>query len=260
MDDFTGTACEEIGGGAPATHLPPNPCAACGARTMCLGHALTTQAAFGIPLIARRRLRAGEAVYRAGEDFHSAYAVRSGTFKTAVPYGEDREQVTAFHLQGDLMGLDGLAVGEHAASAYALEDAEVCCLPYSLISDTARDARELHQALWSRLAVEMLREQELATLLATTRAEARVAAFLLYVAGRMKARGYSSREFYLRMSRADIGSYLGITVETVSRALSAFAEQGLIYVHKKHIRILDAEGLAREGPEAMTLRVFEAQA
>lgn len=259
MDDYTGAAPESAVGGEPAMHLPPNPCTSCGARAMCLGHALTTRAEFGMPLIARKRVRSGEAVFRAGEPFHSAYAVRTGMFKTAVPFGEDREQVTAFHLQGELMGLDGLAMGEHVGSAYALEDAEVCCLPYTLISDAARDARDLRQELWSRLAVEMLREQELATLLATTRAEARVAAFLLYVAGRMKARGYSSREFYLRMSRADIGSYLGITVETVSRSLSAFAEQGLIYVQKKHIRILDAEGLAREGPDAMTLRVFESQ-
>jgi CRP/FNR family transcriptional regulator len=143
------------------------------------------------------------------------------------------------------MGLDGLASGHHASTSLALEDTEVCAIPYAALAKLAAESPELQMLMARLMSREIVREHSLMMLLGSMSAEERLAAFLLNLSQRMKARGYSPREFHMRMSRAEIGSYLGMKLETVSRTFSAFQKQELLEVDKKHVRITDLEGLAR---------------
>lgn len=194
---------------------------------------------------ARRRVREGQALYREGDKFQFIYAVRSGTFKSGMTLKDGREQVTGFQMAGELLGLDGLAQGTHATAATALEDAEVCAIPYAHLSELAAGSTDLQHVISRLMSREIVREHNLMMLLGSMNAEERLAAFLLNLSQRMKARGYSPLEFHLRMSRAEIGSYLGMKLETVSRTFSAFQHQRLLAVDKKHVRITDLDGLTR---------------
>ncbi|WP_327212925.1 helix-turn-helix domain-containing protein [Ramlibacter sp. Leaf400] len=171
--------------------------------------------------------------------------MRSGTFKSELQLADGREQVSGFHMAGELMGLDGLAQGRHASGATALEDAEVCAIPYGQLADLSAGSAALQAVVTRLMSREIVREHSLMLLLGSMSAEERLAAFLLNISQRMKARGWSPSEFHLRMSRAEIGSYLGLKLETVSRTFSAFAQQGLLQVDRRHVRIVDLEGLAR---------------
>lgn len=234
---------------APLTTL----CSACHLKDICLPCGLAgdeVQRLDGMKLT-RRKVKAGQALYREGDGFHNIYAVRSGTFKSSLTLADGREQVSGFHMAGELMGLDGLAQGKHASSATALEDAEICSIPYSQLMELSAGSSGLQMVVGRLMSREIVREHSLMVLLGSMNAEERLAAFLLNISQRMKARGYSPSEFHLRMTRAEIGSYLGMKLETVSRTFSAFQQQGLLEVDKRHIRILDLAGLNR----ALELRV-----
>ncbi len=222
-------------------------CSSCNLRELCLPCGMEGSDIERLDSLAfnRRRVRAGESLYRAGDRFHSIYAVRSGTLKTSLELADGREQVSGFSLGGELMGLDGLADGRHASSATALEDAEVCAIPFSHLAGLSASNAGVQHALNRLMSREIVREHSLMLLLGSMNAEERLAAFLVNMSQRLKARGYSASEFHLRMSRAEIGSYLGMKLETVSRTFSAFQQQGLLEVDKRHIRILDIDGLAR---------------
>ncbi len=187
---------------------------------------------------ATKRVRRGENLYRAGGTFDSLYAVRSGFFKSSVVLEDGRDQVTGFHMAGEILGMEGIGTETHNADVTALEDSEVCIIPYELLVEP-RMQRQL-QKVMSR---ELVRDQGLMMLLGTMRAEERLAAFLLNLSQRFVARGFSSHEFHLRMTRDEIGSYLGLSLETVSRLFSRFQVDDLITVQQKHIRILDVAGL-----------------
>jgi len=146
--------------------------------------------------------------------------------------------VTGFHMAGEVLGMDGIGTGHHTADLIALEDSEVCVIPYSHLEEPSLQ-RQLHKVM-SR---ELVRDQGVMTLLGTMKAEERLAAFLLNLSQRFGARGFSPSEFHLRMTRDEIGSYLGLSLETVSRLFSRFADDRLIAVQQKHIRILDVKGL-----------------
>jgi CRP/FNR family transcriptional regulator len=238
----------------PAASVPLKTlCSSCHLKDLCLPCGLAgsdVQRLDGL-MFARRRVKEGQALYQEGSDFGFLYAVRSGTFKSIVSARDGRDQVTGFHMAGELMGLDGLASGRHASGATALEDAEVCAIPYAQLTQLAAQSTELQQVVSRLMSREIVREHSLMLLLGSMNAEERLAAFLLNLSQRMKARGYSASEFHLRMSRAEIGSYLGMKLETVSRTFSAFQQQGLLQVDKKHVQILDHEGLAR----ALEMRV-----
>jgi len=236
---------------APVVTAPVTPlktlCSNCHLRELCLpcGMAGSDVARLDSLMFARRRVRSAQALYHEGERFQFVYAVRSGTFKSSLTLADGREQVSGFHIAGELMGLDGVAQGNHASSATALEDAEVCAIPYADLTELAAGSSGT-QHLVSRLMIrEIVREQSLMMLLGSMNAEERLVAFLLNLSQRLKARGYSAHEFHLRMTRAEIGSYLGMTLETVSRTFSAFQEQRLLEVDKRHIRIIDPDALAR---------------
>ena len=193
----------------------------------------------------RRRLRCGQALFREGEPTHFLYAVHSGSFKCSLMRKDGGEQVLHFSFPGELLGQDGLAGGHYASSAVALEESDPCALPLAALQALADTSAPWRQVLYRVMSGDIVREYRHARLLGCAGTEGRVAAFLLELGGQMEARGYSPREFHMRMSRAEIGSYLGITLETVSRTLSAFQHEGMLTVQKRHIRILDEGQLQR---------------
>jgi CRP/FNR family transcriptional regulator len=229
---------------APATKKFEVTCSSCNLREMCLPAGLCAEDLERIENVvyARRRLKRGESLFKAGDGFSAVYAIRSGFFKTSLLDHDGREQVTGFFMGGELLGLDGIG-GAHHGTASALEDSEVCVLPYALIEDLSREIPALQRQLHAVLAREIARDHGVMMLLGSMRAEERLATFLLNLSRRFLRRGYSSTEFHLRMTRDEIGSYLGLKLETVSRLFSAFQKDGLIDVQQKHVRIREIEGL-----------------
>ena len=218
-------------------------CSTCHLKDLCLPCGLTGTDVQRLDalMFARRRVKEGQALYHEGERFQFIYAVRSGTFKSILNLKDGREQVTGFQMAGELLGLDGLAAGKHASSAIALEDAEICAIPYAHLSELAATSTDLQHVISRLMSREIVREHSLMLMLGSMNAEERLAAFLLSLSTRMKARGFSPSEFHLRMSRAEIGSYLGLKLETVSRTFSSFVRQRLLHVDKKHVRIIDLQ-------------------
>lgn len=224
---------------------PETRCSVCPLKDQCLPAGMSqadAQRLDGLKF-ARRKVREGEVLYTSGQEFTFVYAVRTGTIKSVLLTNDGREQVSGFAFSGDVLGLDGVATGSHASTAIALEDTEVCAIPYSQLAHLASGHPAMYLSLTRLLGGEIVRDHQLALLLGSLTAEERVCAFLTNVSDRMKARGYSASEFHLRMSRADIGSFLGLTIETVSRAFSSLKRQKLIEVDKKHVRILDIGAL-----------------
>jgi len=190
-----------------------------------------------------RPVQRGAMLYRSGDRFDSIYAVRSGSMKTVMAHRDGREQVTGLRLPGEALGLDGLSNDVHACSALALEDSTVCIIPYTSLKSLCREIGSMQERMNKLLGEQIVRETAQMMVLGSLSADERVATFLLDVRERNAQRGYSSAEFNLRMTREDMGSYLGMTLETVSRTLSRFQKRGLIDTQGKHIRIVDLEGL-----------------
>lgn len=191
----------------------------------------------------RKRIRRGEPLFRAGDRFEAIYAIRLGFLKSSVMSSDGREQVTNFHMSGELIGLDGIANEVHSCDVIALEDTEVCVIPYERILTVSAEIDEYNLHFQKILSREIVRQHGLMLLLGSMHAEERLAAFLLNLSQRFESRGYSRSEFVLRMTRAEIGSYLGLKLETVSRVLSRFSHDNLIVVNQKHVQIVNAEGL-----------------
>ncbi|MBC7435015.1 MAG: helix-turn-helix domain-containing protein [Bdellovibrionales bacterium] len=233
----------------PAASLPlKTQCSTCHLKDLCLPCGLNGSDVYSLDALGfgRRKVAAGEAMFAEGDRFQYIHAVRTGTFKTSLAMADGREQVSGFYMAGELLGLDGVASGRHASTAVALEDTEVCAIPYASLTEmAATGGSEMQQVVSRLMSREIVREHSLMLLLGSMNAEERLAAFLLNLSQRMKARGFSAREFHLRMSRAEIGSYLGLKLETVSRSFSAFQRHGLLDVDKRHINILDFDGLTR---------------
>jgi CRP/FNR family transcriptional regulator len=237
-----------------AVAQPPKPgpvvplfghCSTCNLHGVCLPAGLSVAADLRLDeaITAHRRLKHGQALYRAGDRFENLYAVRGGFFKTTVLSEDGREQVTGFQMTGDLVGLDGLSTDHHTSDAIALDLSEVCVIPYPGLQRVLRESEELQCHFCKILGAEIVREQEVMLLLGTMSAEERVAAFLLNMSHRLVARGFSPAEFQLRMTRKDIGSYLGLKLETVSRTFSRLHELALIDAERRHVRIVDIHGL-----------------
>ena len=220
-------------------------CSNCAMRALCLPQGLTPGdvAALDSVISTTRVIKQGEALYRANDPFHSIYAVRAGSFKTVVLHRDGLEQVTGFHFAGDVLGLDGVCANHHELDAIAIEDSAVCIVPFHLLESLCLEAKSILHSVHRMMSSEIVRESGLMMLLGTMCAEQRLAAFLVNLSERMKARGYSQAEFNLRMTREEIGSYLGLKFETVSRMFSKFDRNRLINVRGKQIRILDLDGL-----------------
>ena len=191
----------------------------------------------------RRRVRGGKALFSAGDAFTSLYAVDGGFFKTHVLDADGREHVTGFHMGGELLGLEGIGSGQYNVTAIALEDSLVGVVPYPLIEQRSREIPDLQHELHVALSRQIARGQEVLMVLGSMRAEERLAAFLLNLSSRFGQRGYSRSELPLRMTRRELGSYLGLTLETVSRLFSRFRGQGVVEVRHKHVRLLDVARL-----------------
>jgi len=220
-------------------------CSSCNMRELCLPQGLhdADMKAFEKVVYARRRIKRGETLFATGDEFKAIYSVRSGFFKTSLVDGEGREQVTGFFMGGELLGMDGVGAGRYNGAAIALEDSEVCVLPYSLIEQIAAEIPALRRQLHAIMAREIVRDHGVMMLLGSMRAEERLATFLLNLSKRFTSRGFSPSDFHLRMTREELGSYLGLKLETVSRLFSRFHDDGLIEVQQKHVRILDGAGL-----------------
>ena len=220
-------------------------CSSCNLRELCLPLGLNHEEMQRLDdlVSSRRRLKRGERLYSSGAPFDAIYAIRSGFFKTDVLIEDGREQVTGFQMAGELLGLDGISTEHHTCNAIALEDSEVCAIPFSRLEVLSREIHTLQHHFHKVMSREIVRDHGVMMLLGTMRAEERLAAFLLNLSQRFTARGFSHAEFYLRMTREEIGSYLGLKLETVSRAFSRFQEEGYIAVQQKHIRILDVAGV-----------------
>ena len=191
----------------------------------------------------RRKVKRKAPLFLAGEPFHALYAIRTGVFKTCVTAEDGRDQVTGFHMAGEIVGLDGIVQDHHTCDAVALEDSEVCVLPFDRIGELSREVGALQHHLHRVMSREIVREHGVMLLLGSMRAEERVAAFLLNLVQRLQARGFSPSELVLRMTRQEIGSYLGLKLETVSRTFSRFAQEGVLEVQHRFVRITDVERL-----------------
>jgi CRP/FNR family transcriptional regulator len=216
-------------------------CATCSMRTLCLPVGLSETDIDELEglLGNRTKLKKGDALFHNGAPFTALYAVKLGSLKTTVLSDDGREQVAGYHMAGDLLGLDGMGDDRHGCEAIALEDSELCVMPFTRIEELARHVPALQQNLHKFMSREIERDHRVMLLLGSMRAEERLAAFLLNLSERYKARGYSSTEFVLRMTREEIGSYLGLKLETVSRLFSKFQEEGLVMVAGRSIKIID---------------------
>ncbi|HEY9445788.1 MAG TPA: fumarate/nitrate reduction transcriptional regulator Fnr [Burkholderiales bacterium] len=221
-------------------------CTTCSLRELCLPAGLDASELAALdPLVERRvTVPRGGFLYRTKSPLQSLYALRMGFMKSSVLHEDGREQVAGFHMTGDLIGMDGISTGSHICDVIALEKSEVCEIPYGTLERLAREIPALQRHFHRILSREIVRDYGVMLLLGSMRAEERLAAFLLNLSQRFKARGYSPHEFHLRMTREEIGAYLGLKLETISRVFSRFQEEGLLDVRNKRIRILD-EGALR---------------
>jgi CRP/FNR family transcriptional regulator len=191
----------------------------------------------------RVRLKKGESLYRQGDTLTAVYGIKFGTLKTEYALPDGREQITGFHLPGEMLGLDGIGNNQYQSNAVALEDSEACVVKFSEFETLARQIPSLQQQFHRILSKELTQDQRHLLSLGSLRAEERLASFLLNFSDRLAARGYSPNEYHLRMSREEIGSYLGIQLETVSRLFSRFTESGLIQIKQRHLKLIDMDGL-----------------
>ncbi len=222
-------------------------CSNCNLRELCLPVSLSRPELERLDaLVATRRIvRRGETLFRRGDAFSSLYAVRSGFFKTIVSTSDGRDQVTGFQMTGELLGLDGIGDAEHECDAIALEDSQVCVIPFARLEGLAHEFTSLQQQFHRVMSREIVRDHGVMLLLSSMSAEERVAAFLLNLAQRLEARGFSPSVFVLRMTRAEIGAYLGLKLETVSRSFSRLHDQGVLDVRQREVRIVDADALRK---------------
>ncbi|WP_423196910.1 MULTISPECIES: fumarate/nitrate reduction transcriptional regulator Fnr [unclassified Cupriavidus] len=228
----------------PITEMSPR-CSTCALGQFCLPVGMNEQDLEKIDTLVQERFRIhkGDTLYRMGDPLTAVYAIRFGTLKTHVTMEDGRSQITGFHLPGEIVGLDGLCEMQHASDASALEDTEVCVVRFNDLTALSGELPSLQQQFLRLMSREISQDHLMLMTLGSMRAEERLAAFLINLSNRLAARGYSSSEFVLRMSREEIGSYLGLKLETVSRLFSRFAEAGLIQIRQRHVKLVDTAGL-----------------
>ncbi len=220
-------------------------CSNCNLRELCLPVDLTDHEMSRLEHLSnkKRTFATGDYLFRTGDRFKSLHAIRGGSFKTRVLHEDGREQVTGFLMAGEIIGLDAISTDFHTCEAVAMEDSEVCELPFDQLEELSRDIPSLQRHLHKIMSREIVRDQGIMMLLGSMRAEERLAAFLLNLSKRNSAHGLSATKLMLRMSRLEIGSYLGLKLETVSRAFSHFQEDGMIRVKARAVELLDIQKL-----------------
>lgn len=220
-------------------------CSSCNLAELCLPVDLNAKDMLKLDELSavKRSFSRSDYLYRSGDKFRSLFAIHSGSFKTQILHEDGREQVTGFQMSGEIIGLDAISTDTHACEAVALENSVVCELPFNKLEALSREIPTLQRHLYKIMSREIVRDQGIMLLLGSMRAEERLAVFLLNLSQRFAARGLSATQFQLRMSRQEIGSYLGLKLETVSRAFSHFQNEGLINVKVRAIEIVNLAGL-----------------
>ncbi|PMY65212.1 MULTISPECIES: fumarate/nitrate reduction transcriptional regulator Fnr [Pseudomonas] len=234
----------------PDTRVSPNhylkaACANCSVLELCLPLGLSGPEIERLDtlIVQRFKVKKGAALYRTGDPLRSLYAVRIGSFKTSMVSVDGREQVTGFQISGEMLGLDAISADEHACSAFALEDSEVCPIHFAQLEKLAQDLPSLQHSLNKLLSREIVRDHSMLMLMGNMNSDERLAAFLLNLSQRLSLRGYSSRDFILKMRREEIGSYLGLRLETICRGIAHLRDQGLVEISGREVKVLNLEGL-----------------
>lgn len=219
-------------------------CSSCSMHQLCLPMGLDESDMLRLAsIIGRRRVRRSDTLYRIGDKFGSLYAVRVGQFKTHQANPDGALQITGFQMSGEVLGMDAISTDTHQCDAVALEDSEVCDIPFTRLGELFGDIPTLLRHFHRMMSKEITREQSVILLLGNMRAEQRFAAFLVNLSSRYAARGYSPTNFQLRMTREDIGNYLGLTIESISRLLSRLKKGGILKVSKRDIELVDFQAL-----------------
>jgi len=223
-----------------ATH-----CSTCMLGSACLPAGMPRHEVEQLDQLVQERitLKKGQRLYQAGDELDALYGLRLGSVKTQLEEASGQTQITGFFLPGELVGLDGMPEARHSSNAVAMEDTEVCVVRLTDIDEISRSVPALQQQVRRIMSKEITRSHQVLLALGSMRAEARLAAFLLNLSERLAALGYSPTDFLMRMSREEIGSYLGLTLETVSRLFSRFAREGLIRINQREVRIQDVAAL-----------------
>jgi CRP/FNR family transcriptional regulator len=198
----------------------------------------------------KKPLHKHDKLVSAGQPFNTLYAVRSGSFKSYISDKDGVEQITGFHFPGDIIGFDALKDQVHQSYSKALETAMVCELPYDTLEVVSERYPALRKQIMKFMSAEIKHDHELMMLLSKRSAEERLLHFISHLSQRFDERGYSARQFNLSMTRNEIGNYLGLTVETISRLLTRFQKEDLIKVDGKLITILDLDGVKQRMPES----------
>ncbi len=220
-------------------------CKDCSLRELCLPLGLEAHdlAALDGMVKRRRALKKGEKLYRLGDPLHSIYAVRVGTFKSSGVMEDGRVQVAGFYLPGEILGMDAISADEHPCSAEALEPSEVCEIPFNALEVLAQKVPGLQHQLLRMMSREIVRDEHTLMMIGRMTAEERFASCLVSFSRRRQRQGGNGQEFRMSMSRQDLGDYLGLALETVSRLFSRFQEDGLIEVRGREIRLRDVKRL-----------------
>jgi CRP/FNR family transcriptional regulator len=220
-------------------------CEQCGIYKLCMPMGLSGGDLDALDRIIKRRrpLERGQHLYQAGENFHSIYALRSGSLKTYVMTEDGEEHIIGIKMPGDLLGLSDINSPSYTRSARALETSSICEIPYERFEHLTQEIPDLHHHILNMMSREIHHEQDRVTMCKKLSAEARLAGLLLMLSHRFAQRGFSATEFNLSMSRSDIANMLGLAVETVSRLFTQFQEHGLLCVERKHIELVDVRGL-----------------
>jgi CRP/FNR family transcriptional regulator len=216
-------------------------CASCNLRELCLPVGLSPEDMDRLDKVIRKRQRIakGELLYRQGDPFLRLFAVRVGHFKTYQVTHDGEQQITGFQMPGEILGLDAISSGKHQCDAKALEDSEVCEILYSELEQLFVQIPALLRQFHRLMSQEITRDQSVMLLLGNMASEQRFSAFLVNLSSRYAARGYASTSLQLRMGREEIGNYLGLTIESVSRLVAKFKKAGLLEVSNREVRILD---------------------
>jgi CRP/FNR family transcriptional regulator len=216
-------------------------CGDCSLKSLCLPLGLNREEMHRLDQIIKRPrpLQREQYLYRAGDTFRSIYVVRSGSIKTYTTTKSGDQQITGFHLPGEIVGLDGVSADIYSCNAQSLEMTSICQVPFNRLEELSSSLPGLQHQLHRLMSKELLADHEVLLQLGKMSAEERLAAFLINLSNRSAQRGYSPHEFNISMTRTDIGNYLGLAVETISRQFTHFQEVGLLEAARKHIRILD---------------------
>lgn len=220
-------------------------CSNCGLSTLCLPFGLQPQDVERLEQIIQRNrpLQRGQMLFQPGDTFHNLYVVKTGAIKSYTQSAAGDENVIGFHLPGEILGLDAIQDSRHSCFAKALETTAICEMPFERLEHLSSNIPSLQHQMLRLLSRELGNESQMISLLNNSTAEQRLAAFLISLSDRLHQRGFSANEFFLAMSRQDIGSYLGLALETVSRLFTRFQEQELLLVDRKHVCITDLERL-----------------